>query len=208
MSLKQKLLRKKPIPVLHGGEVRSSLKKQLGAMDLIVLGVGSIVGTGIFVLTGVTAATHAGPGLILSFLLAGIVCVFCALCYAEFASTVPVSGSAYTYSYSTFGEGAAWILGWDLILEYGFASALVASSWSGYVQGILSGFGIHLPPAISSAFNPAKGTYIDIPAILIALTMAWIISRGAKESTRLNTFMVLFCYLSSLVHSSLNRITD
>lgn len=190
MSLKHKLLRKKPIPVLHGGEVRSSLKKQLGAMDLIVLGVGSIVGTGIFVLTGVTAATHAGPGLILSFILAGIVCVFCALCYAEFASTVPVSGSAYTYSYSTFGEGAAWILGWDLILEYGFASALVASSWSGYIQGILSGFGIHLPKAISSAFNPAEGTYIDIPAILIALTIAWIISRGAKESTRLNTFMV------------------
>ncbi|WP_422658660.1 amino acid permease [Paenibacillus sp. EC2-1] len=190
MSLKHKLLRKKPIPVLHGGEVRSSLKKQLGAMDLIVLGVGSIVGTGIFVLTGVTAATHAGPGLILSFILAGIVCVFCALCYAEFASTVPVSGSAYTYSYSTFGEGAAWILGWDLILEYGFASALVASSWSGYIQGILSGFGIHLPKAISSAFNPAAGTYIDIPAILIALTIAWIISRGAKESTRLNTFMV------------------
>lgn len=190
MSLKQNLLRKKPIPVLHGGEVRSSLKKQLGARDLIVLGVGSIVGTGIFVLTGVTAATHAGPGLILSFLLAGIVCAFCALCYAEFASMVPVSGSAYTYSYSTFGEGFAWILGWDLILEYGFASALVSSSWSGYVQGVLAGFGIHLPQAISSAFNPANGTYIDVPAILIALFIAWVISRGAKESTRLNTFMV------------------
>lgn len=190
MSLKQNLLRKKPIPVLHGGEVRSSLKKQLGALDLIILGVGSIVGTGIFVLTGVTAATHAGPGLILSFLLAGIVCAFCALCYAEFASTVPVAGSAYTYSYSTFGEGFAWILGWDLVLEYGFASALVSSSWSGYVQSILSGFGIHLPTAISSAFNPAEGTYIDVPAMIIALLIAWVISRGAKESTRLNTFMV------------------
>ncbi|SMF66376.1 amino acid/polyamine/organocation transporter, APC superfamily (TC 2.A.3) [Paenibacillus uliginis N3/975] len=190
MSLKQNLLRKKPIPILHGGEVRSSLKKQLGALDLIVLGVGSIVGTGIFVLTGVTAATHAGPGLILSFLLAGIICAFCALCYAEFASTVPVSGSAYTYSYSTFGEGFAWILGWDLVLEYGFASALVSSSWSGYVQSVLAGFGIHLPTAISSAFNPAEGTYVDVPAIFIALVVAWVISRGAKESTRLNTFMV------------------
>lgn len=190
MNLIQQVFRKKPIPVLQDGEVRSSLKKQLGAMDLIVLGVGSIVGTGIFVLTGVTAATHAGPGLLLSFLLAGIVCAFCALCYAEFASTVPVAGSAYTYSYSTFGEGMAWLLGWDLILEYGFASALVSSSWSGYMQSILAGFGIQLPQAISSAFNPAEGTYIDVPAILIALTITWIVSRGAKESTRLNTVMV------------------
>jgi len=190
MSLKHNLLRKKPIPSLTGGEVRSALKKQLGVMDLIVLGVGSIVGTGIFVLTGVTAATHAGPGLILSFLLAGLVCAFCALCYAEFASTVPVAGSAYTYSYSAFGEGLAWLMGWDLLLEYGFASALVSSSWSGYVQSILSGFNIHLPVAITSAFNPAKGTYVDVPAIVIALLITWIVSRGAKESTRLNTIMV------------------
>lgn len=190
MSLKHNLLRKKPIPIIQDGEVRTALKKQLGVMDLIVLGVGSIVGTGIFVLTGVTAATHAGPGLIVSFLLAGLVCAFCALCYAEFASSVPVTGSAYTYSYSTFGEGFAWLMGWDLLLEYGFASALVSSSWSGYIQGILGGFGIHLPTAITSAFNPVKGTYVDIPAIFIALLITWIVSRGAKESTRLNTFMV------------------
>ena len=190
MSLKHNLLRKKPLPKLQRGSVSSALKRELGILDLIVLGVGSIVGTGIFVLTGVAAATHAGPGLILSFVIAGIVCAFCALCYAEFASMVPVAGSAYTYSYSTFGEAFAWILGWDLILEYGFASALVSSSWSGYVQGVLSGFGIHLPKAISSAYNPAEGTYVDVPAMLIALLIAWIISRGARESTRLNTIMV------------------
>lgn len=167
------------------------LKKELGAFDLTMLGVGCVVGTGIFVLTGVAAANHAGPGLVLSFLLAGIVCVFCALCYAEFASMVPVSGSAYTYSYATFGEIIAWILGWDLILEYGFAASMVASGWSGYFQGLLAGFGLEIPTALSSAFNPAAGTYLDLPAVLIVLLLTFVVSRGAKESTRLNSIMVI-----------------
>ncbi|MEF2968267.1 amino acid permease [Paenibacillus sp. M1] len=167
------------------------LKKELTAFDLTMLGVGCVVGTGIFVLTGVAAAQHAGPGLILSFVLAGIVCAFCALCYAEFASMVPVSGSAYTYSYATFGEIVAWVLGWDLILEYGFAASMVASGWSGYFQGLLSGFGLDLPKALSSAFNPAEGTYLDVPAVLIVLLLTFIVSRGAKESTRLNSIMVI-----------------
>lgn len=167
------------------------LKKELGVFDLTMLGVGCVVGTGIFVLTGVAAAKHAGPGLILSFLLAGIVCAFCALCYAEFASMVPVSGSAYTYSYATFGEIIAWILGWDLILEYGFAASMVASGWSGYFQGLLSGFGLEIPKALSSAFNPAGGTYFDLPAVLIVLLLTFVVSRGAKESTRLNSIMVI-----------------
>ncbi|WP_433944444.1 amino acid permease [Paenibacillus sp. SN-8-1] len=169
----------------------NTLKKELGAFDLTMLGIGCVVGTGIFVMTGVAAAQHAGPALILSFIIAGLVCAFCALCYAELASMVPVSGSAYTYSYATFGEIIAWILGWDLILEYGFAASMVASGWSGYFQGLMSGFGIHLPHAFTSAFDTSKGTYIDLPAILIALLLTFVVSRGAKESTRLNTIMVV-----------------
>ncbi|UOF89979.1 amino acid permease [Fodinisporobacter ferrooxydans] len=169
----------------------TSLKRELGPFDLMMLGIGAIIGTGIFVLTGVAAAKHAGPALILSFVLSGLACAFAALCYSEFASTVPVSGSAYTYSYATFGELFAWILGWDLILEYGLASSAVASGWSGYFQGLLAGFGIHIPTALSSAYDPAKGTYIDIPAILIVLLLTFLLSRGIKESTRLNSIMVV-----------------
>ncbi|MBP2001903.1 APA family basic amino acid/polyamine antiporter [Paenibacillus shirakamiensis] len=168
-----------------------TLKKELGTFDLTMLGVGCVVGTGIFVMTGVAAAQHAGPALVLSFIIAGIVCAFCALCYAEFASMVPISGSAYTYSYATFGELVAWILGWDLILEYGFAAAMVASGWSGYFQGLLSGVGIHIPKALTSAYNSGAGTYFDLPAVAIALLLTFIVSRGAKESTRLNAIMVI-----------------
>ncbi|MDU2241701.1 MAG: amino acid permease [Paenibacillus sp.] len=190
------LLRKKSIAsMLQEKQTASSgaggMKKELGVFDLAMLGIGCIVGTGIFVLTGVAAAQHAGPGLILSFILAGIVCAFCALCYAEFASMVPVSGSAYTYSYATFGELIAWILGWDLILEYGFAASMVASGWSGYFQGLISGLGITVPTALSSAFDPTNGTYVDVPAILIVLVLTFIVSRGSKESSRLNSIMVI-----------------
>lgn len=169
----------------------SSLKKALGGFDLTMLGIGAIIGTGIFVLTGVAAAKHAGPALILSFILSGLACVFAALCYAEFASSVPVSGSAYTYSYATFGELVAWILGWDLILEYGLAVSAVASGWSGYFQGLLAGFNIHLPTAITSAYDPSKGTIIDLPAILIIFLIASLLIKGVRESARLNNVMVL-----------------
>jgi APA family basic amino acid/polyamine antiporter len=156
-----------------------------------MLGVGAIIGTGIFVLTGVAAAEHAGPALVLSFILSGLACVFAALCYSEFASTVPGSGSAYTYSYATFGELIAWILGWDLILEYGLASSAVASGWSGYLQGLLSGFGITLPTALTSAYNPEAGTYVDLPAICIIFLMTLLLTRGAKKkSARFNAIMV------------------
>jgi len=179
------LFRRKPIAARD-----SQLKPVLGALDLTTLGIGAIIGTGIFVLTGVAAANYAGPGLVLSFLLAGIVCAFAALCYSEFASSVPASGSAYTYSYTTFGEIIAWILGWDLILEYGFASAAVASGWSGYFQNLLSGIGIHLPQALTSAFNPANGTYFDVTASIITLIIAFLLTRGVKEATRANGVMV------------------
>lgn len=170
---------------------RGSLRKDLGAFDLTMLGIGAIIGTGIFVLTGVAAAEHAGPALVLSFILSGLACAFAALCYAEFASTVPVSGSAYTYSYAAFGEIVAWILGWDLILEYGVAAAAVASGWSGYAQGLLAGFGIYLPTAITSAFSPEKGTIIDLPAVIIIFLITVLLTRGTRESARFNNVMVI-----------------
>ncbi|MGG3468325.1 amino acid permease [Neobacillus pocheonensis] len=187
------LFRKKSIQALIQdiGKKDATLKKDLGAFDLSMLGIGAIIGTGIFVVTGVAAAELAGPALILSFVISGLACVFAALCYAEFASAVPVSGSAYTYSYATFGELIAWILGWDLILEYGLASSAVASGWSGYFQGLLAGFGIHFPKALTSAFDPANGTYIDVPAIIIVLVITLLLTQGVKKSARFNTIMVI-----------------
>lgn len=125
-----------------------SLKRVLGPINLITLGIGAIIGTGIFVLTGVATAQYAGPAIVLSFILAGVGCVFAGFCYAEFASMIPVAGSAYTYGYATLGEIFAWIIGWDLILEYAFGAATVASGWSGYVISLLGDFGISLPPSI------------------------------------------------------------
>lgn len=187
------LFRKKSIQTLlaESDNKGTGLKKELGAFDLTMLGIGAIIGTGIFVLTGVAAAEHAGPALVLSFILSGLACVFAALCYAEFASSVPVSGSAYTYSYATFGELIAWILGWDLILEYGVAASAVAAGWSGYFQGLLAGFGIHFPTALTSAYDAEKGTLIDLPAILIVLVMTLLLTQGAKKSARFNTIMVI-----------------
>ncbi|ARP41926.1 MULTISPECIES: amino acid permease [Geobacillus] len=186
------LFRKKPIQALlnESGVKGASLRKELSAFDLTMLGIGAIIGTGIFVLTGVAAAEHAGPALVLSFALSALACVFAALCYAEFASTVPVSGSAYTYSYAAFGELIAWILGWDLILEYGVASSAVAAGWSGYFQGLLAGFGIELPKALTSAYDPEKGTIIDLPAIFIVLFITILLNMGAKKSARFNAIIV------------------
>ncbi|EMI09434.1 amino acid permease [Anoxybacillus gonensis] len=185
------LFRKKSIDALMSESGKgAALKKELGAFDLTMLGIGAIIGTGIFVLTGVAAAEHAGPALVLSFILSGLVCVFAALCYAEFASSVPVSGSAYTYSYATFGELIAWMLGWDLILEYGVAASAVAAGWSGYFQGLLAGFGIELPKALTSAYDPANGTFIDVPAIVIVLLITFLLTQGVRKSARFNAVMV------------------
>lgn len=183
------LFRKKDIS--HKNEPTQALKKALGAFDLSMLGIGAIVGTGIFVLTGVVAAKHAGPALIISFVIAGLACAFAALCYSEFASMIPESGSAYTYSYIAFGEIIAWVLGWDMVLEYGLASSAVASGWSGYMQGLLTGFGIHIPTILAGAYNPAKGTFIDLPAIIIVLLVTLLLSRGVKESAKFNRIMVI-----------------
>src|SRR5438309_8058362 len=131
-------------------EGQHALKRALGATNLITLGIGAIIGAGIFVLTGAAAAQYAGPAIVLSFILAGIACAFAGLCYSEFASLIPIAGSAYTYGYATLGEIFAWIIGWDLILEYAFGAATVASGWSGYVNSFLQDFGIHIPPTLTA----------------------------------------------------------
>src|SRR5947199_2550943 len=127
-----------------------SLKRALGPIHLVSLGIGAIIGAGIFVLTGTSAAKYAGPAIVLSFVLAGAACAFAGLCYAEFASLIPIAGSAYTYGYATLGEIFAWIIGWDLILEYAFGAATVASGWSGTVVAFLQSFGVELPPQITN----------------------------------------------------------
>ncbi|MBD8627377.1 amino acid permease [Oxalobacteraceae sp. CFBP 8753] len=168
------------------------LKKVLGPTDLILLGIGAIVGTGIFVLTG-TGAVTAGPGLSLSFVIAAMACCFAALCYAEFASTVPVAGSIYTYSYATLGEFVAWMIGWDLLLEYGLATSTVAVGWSGYFQSLLSGFGLVLPDALTAApgARPGIETLFNLPAFLIMMAITFLLSLGMRESARLNNVMVI-----------------
>jgi APA family basic amino acid/polyamine antiporter len=140
-------------------EGEHALKRELGPLNLISLGIGAIIGTGIFVLTGTAAAQHAGPGIVLAFVLAGLGCVFAGLCYAEFASMIPIAGSAYTYGYATLGELMAWIIGWDLILEYLFGAATVAAGWSGYVNSFLHDLGIRIPPA----FTNAPGALVQPP---------------------------------------------
>jgi APA family basic amino acid/polyamine antiporter len=168
------------------------LKKVLGPMDLILMGIGAIVGTGIFVLTG-TGAVTAGPALTLSFIIAAVACGFAALCYAEFASTVPVAGSIYTYSYATLGEIVAWMIGWDLLLEYGLATSTVAVGWSGYFQSLLKGVGVVLPEALRAAPGAVPGvhTLFNLPAFLIMMVLTFMLSLGVRESARLNNIMVL-----------------
>ncbi|MHB8604374.1 MAG: amino acid permease [Thermoplasmatota archaeon] len=165
------------------------LKKTLTWVDLTALGIGAIIGTGIFVLAGVGSA-RAGAGIILSVIFAGVVCAFVGLCYAELASTIPTSGSAYAYTYSTMGEALAWVLGWALVLEYAVGSVAVAIGWSGYAQGLLRQAGIPLPDAISS--GPfAGGGLINLPAVVIVLAVTTVLYFGTKESARLTTGLVV-----------------
>jgi APA family basic amino acid/polyamine antiporter len=168
-----------------------SLKKVLGPVDLVLMGIGAIIGTGIFVLTG-TGALTAGPALTVSFVIAAMACGFAALCYAEFASAIPVSGSIYTYSYATLGEIIAWMIGWDLLLEYGLATSAVSVGWSGYFQSLAAGFGLHLPAALTAAPGAVPGvhTLFNLPAFLIMLITTWVVSCGVRESVRLNNLMV------------------
>lgn len=184
--------RKKNIEHMLACAQNAGLKKTLGAVDLTFLGIGAIIGTGIFVLTG-TGAAQAGPALMIALVIAAIACGFAALAYAEFASTIPVAGSIYTYSYATLGELAAWIVGWDLMLEYGLASSAVSVGWSGYLQSLLSGFGISLPIALTAAPGTVPGatTFFNLPAFLVMMIIAAVLSVGIRESTRINNAMVV-----------------
>ena len=187
------LLKTKSIEQLVGDAESGAkaLKRTLTAMDLTLLGIGAIIGTGIFVLTGTAAANQAGPAIVLSYVLAGLACAFAALCYAEFAAMIPISGSAYTYAYATLGEIFAWMIGWDLILEYAVGSMTVAVGWSGYFQRILAGFGVHLPVWMSAA--PAagvEGAIVNLPAILIVLAISCLLVIGVRESARFNAVIV------------------
>lgn len=175
-----------------------TLKRTLTASNLVALGIGAIIGTGIFVLTGTAAANHAGPALTISFIVSGLGCLFAGLCYSEFASMLPISGSAYSYAYATLGEFLAWIIGWDLILEYLFGASTVAVGWSGYMVSFLEGFGIHLPTALTSAplVHDASGWHttgaiINLPAVLIVAVMTVLLVRGIRESARFNNIIVL-----------------
>lgn len=182
--LKQ-LLRTKTI-VAHSD---SGLKKCLSAFDLALLGIGCAIGTGIFVLTGIAAATQSGPAVVLSFIIAGIASGFAALAYAELAASVGGSGSAYGYSYVAFGEFVAWVIGWILLLEYGVGAAAVANGWSGYFINTLSNFGVHLPDTLIKA--PLMGGIINLPAFLIIWILTILLSIGVKESARFNNIIVI-----------------
>ena len=183
----------KPIDVLvaETEEKETQLKRAVGALDLTALGLGAIIGTGIFVIIG-EAITTSGPSIVLAFMIAGVTCIFSALAFAELASAIPVSGSAYTYSYATLGELAAWIIGWDLILEYGVSIAAVAVGWGAYLNELLDSlFGLSLPDSIA---NPPgeEGGKVNIPAAFLVLAVTAVLMIGVRESARTNTIMVFF----------------
>lgn len=190
MNLPKQLLQRKSVYDMT--TVKSGLKQTLTAKDLTVLGVGAIIGAGIFVLTGIAAAKYAGPAIVLSFVLAGIACALAALCYSELASMIPVSGSAYSYAYATMGELMAWIIGWDLILEYALASSTVAIGWAGYLTSFMESLGCHLPKYLTTAYlaNPAEG-FINLPAVLIILLLTGLLVIGIRQSVMFNFAMVI-----------------
>jgi APA family basic amino acid/polyamine antiporter len=190
---------RKSIAQIIGEAEGHPLTRTLGPFSIIALGVGAIIGAGIFVLTGTAAAQYAGPGIMLSFVLAAVACAFVGLCYAELAALLPVSGSSYSYTYATLGEFFAWIIGWDLILEYAMGAATVAVGWSGYVVSLLENVGIHFPPTLAAAPGTVAGKLADgtvvhgvvnLPAALIVLLLTWMLVMGTKESARMNNIMV------------------
>ena len=174
----------------HGHEAyaNSGLNRCLSAFDLTLLGVGAIIGTGIFVLTGIAAATQSGPAVVLSFVIAGLACAFAALAYAELAASLGGCGSAYGYSYSAFGEFIAFLIGWNLLLEYGMSVAAVANGWSGYFGNALAAIGLSLPKALTT--QPSNGGIVNLPAMLVILLLMGLLIAGVKESARLNAVMV------------------
>src|SRR5690606_35868753 len=191
---------KKPLHLLfsEAQESEKGLKKTLTSWSLVALGIGAIIGAGLFSITGVAAANYAGPGIMISFVIAALGCGFAGMCYAEFASMIPVAGSAYTYSFATMGEFIAWIIGWDLVLEYAVGAATVASSWSGYLAKLLESFGVSLPHELMmTPFDTATltdGTIVhgimNLPAVFIVTLMSLILIRGTSESAWVNAIIV------------------
>ncbi|MEP6677232.1 MAG: amino acid permease, partial [Ferruginibacter sp.] len=181
---------RKPLSVLlaEASDSEKGLKKTLGTGSLIALGIGAIIGAGLFSITGGAAAANAGPAITISFIVAALGCGFAGLCYAEFASMIPVAGSAYTYSYATMGEFIAWIIGWDLVLEYAVGAATVSISWSRYLVKFFEGFGVHLPQAWT--VGPWDGGYINLPAVFIVVLASLLLIKGTKESARVNNVIV------------------
>ena len=185
--------RVKPVAAFEADMKKSELKRVLGKWSLTAIGIGAIIGGGIFVLTGTGAYYHAGPALAISFIIAGIACVFAALCYSEFASILPVEGSAYAYAYGTIGEVFAWIIGWGLILEYAMGSMTVAVSWSGYFNKLLKMFGIKLPEWLTTdpSSYTGDGFSMNLPAFLIVILVISILIKGTKSAANANNFIVI-----------------
>jgi APA family basic amino acid/polyamine antiporter len=185
--------RVKPVSAFEADMKKSELKRVLGKWSLTAIGIGAIIGGGIFVLTGTGAYYHAGPALAVSFIIAGIACVFAALCYSEFSSILPVEGSAYAYAYGTVGEIFAWIIGWGLILEYAMGSMTVAVSWSGYFNKLLKMFGIKLPEYLTAdpASYTGEGFSMNLPAFLIVLLVVSLLVKGTKKAASANNFIVI-----------------
>jgi len=184
------LFLKKPLASLlaEASDAEKGLKKTLGAGSLVALGIGAIIGAGLFSITGGAAANQAGPAITISFVVAALGCAFAGLCYAEFASMIPVAGSAYTYSYATMGEFVAWIIGWDLVLEYAVGAATVSISWSRYLGKFLEGFGVHLPHSMMA--GPWDGGMINLPAVFIVVLMSLLLIKGTQESATVNAVIV------------------
>src|SRR5438552_9898433 len=190
------LLRRKSVTDLQTEALTDhSLRRALGALNLTMLGIGAIIGTGIFVLTGTVAAVNAGPAVVLSFVIAGVASIFAALCYSEFASLVPMAGSAYTYGYATLGEIFAWIIGWDLVLEYALGAVTVAIGWSGYVVSFLRDIGINMPCSLAAARGLVapqctEPAVFNLPAVIIIAIVTTLLVIGIKESANVNNVIV------------------
>ncbi|WP_445145648.1 amino acid permease [Dyella sp. Tek66A03] len=201
MSFLSKLIRHKPVEMLQAeAGKRGDFRRVLGLWQLTAIGIGGIIGVGVFVLAGQQAAINAGPAVVLSFLIAGIASAAAALCYAEFAGMIPVTGSAYTYGYAVLGELAAWLIGWDLLLEYALIVAVVAIGWSGYVQSALASMGLDLPVWAKGAANPDKpGQLFDVVAAAITLGVAALLTMRTEWGARLNTFIVTIKVLAVML---------
>ena len=186
------LLATKPLnQILEDADQGNALKRSLGASQLVALGIGAIIGAGIFSLTGIAAANYAGPAIAYSFVLAALACTFAGFCYSEFSTTIPIAGSAYTYAYASLGEIVAWIIGWALVLEYAVGAATVSVSWTATVDSILQSFGVHLPASlIHSPFDPAPGV-MNLPALGIVVAISLILILGMRESARFNALIVI-----------------